>query len=235
MFRQIFLTALLAGTVAGLFAAAVQEVRLVPLIAKAEIYEAAEPASPLAHPHDGQSATAGWQPSSGRERAFYTVLADTLTGIGFGLMLTGCAALARWRGTPFDARRGVMWGAAGFAAFALSPAIGLPPELPGMVGAALAERQEWWLLAAAATASGLALIAFAGFPALRIAGAVLLLLPHLIGAPQAVNGAGAVPPELAAEFATASLAAAAAFWLLLGATSGWLYQRFEPPGGPTRL
>jgi predicted cobalt transporter CbtA len=36
-----------------------------------------------------------------------------------------------------------------------------------------------------------------------------------------------VPAELAAEFATASLAVAAAFWLLLGSVSGWLYRRFE--------
>jgi len=154
-----------------------------------------------------------------------------VTGIGFALMLTGCAALARLRGYPFDARRGMLWGAAGFAAFVLSPSIGLPPELPGMVNAALAERQQWWLLAVLATASGLALIAFVRPPALRIAGAALLLLPHLIGAPQGGHGAGTVPPELAAQFATASLAAAAAFWLLLGAVSGWLYRRLEPVGG----
>jgi len=52
-------------------------------------------------------------------------------------------------------------------------------------------------------------------------------LPHLIGAPAAPHGAMGVPAELAAEFATASLATAAAFWLLLGSVSGWLYRRFE--------
>jgi cobalt transporter subunit CbtA len=223
MLRRIFLTALLAGTIAGLFAAGVQQLKLVPLIAAAEQYEAADR-------HNGHSAAAERQPSSGRERALYTILADTLTGIGFALMLSGCAALASLRGTPFDARRGVLWGAGGFTAFALSPAIGLPPELPGMVGAALAERQQWWLLAVAATASGLALIVFARLLALRIAGSVVLLLPHLIGAPQAGRGTNMVPPELAAEFATASLAAAAAFWVLLGAISGWLYRRFESVG-----
>jgi cobalt transporter subunit CbtA len=226
MFRRIFLTALIAGAIAGLFAAGVQQLKLMPLIAAAEVYEAAA-ATPPAHQHSGPSATPEWEPSPGSERALYTILADTLTGIGFALMLTGGAALASLRGIPFDARRGVLWGAAGFAAFALSPGIGLPPELPGMVGAALARRQEWWLLAAAATVSGLALIVFARILALRIAGAVVLLLPQLIGAPQAGHGVGAVPPELAAEFATASLAAAAAFWLLLGAVSGWLYRRFE--------
>ena len=43
-------------------------------------------------------------------------------------------------------------------------------------------------------------------------------------APHAATG---VPAELAAEFAIASLAVAAAFWLLLGGVSGWLYRRFE--------
>jgi len=230
MFRRIFLTALLAGTIAGLFAAGVQQLKLAPLITAAEVHEAAESARP-GHQHDGPGPAAEWQPGAGWERALYTILADTLTGIGFALMLTGCAALARLRDYPFDARRGVLWGAAGFAAFVLSPAIGLPPELPGMVSAGLAERQQWWLFAVVATASGLALIVFARLLALRIGGAVVLLLPHLIGAPQAGHGAGAVPPEMAAAFATASLTAAAAFWLLLGAISGWLYRRFEAVGG----
>ena len=222
MFRRIFLTALLAGTIAGLFAAGVQQLKLVPLIAAAEVYEAAASPAHSDHRHD---AAAEWQPSAGPERTLYTLLADTLTGVGFALALTGCAALARRRGYAFDAWRGLLWGAAGYAAFVLSPAIGLPPELPGMVGAALAERQRWWALAATATVAGLALIVFARPPALRVAGASLLPLPHLIGAPQAGHGAGAVPPELAAEFAVASLAAAAGFWLLLGGLSGWLYRR----------
>ncbi|HEV8679319.1 MAG TPA: CbtA family protein [Stellaceae bacterium] len=231
MFRRIFLTALLAGAVAGLFAAGVQQLKLAPLIAAAEVYEAAEASAQPAHQHDGKSDPAEWEPSPGWERTLYTLLADTLTGVGFALILTGCAALARLRGYPFDASRGMLWGAAGFAVFALSPTIGLPPELPGMVSAALAERQQWWLLAVVTTASGLALIAFVRLPALRIAGVVLLLLPHLIGAPQGGHGGGTVPPELAAQFATASLATAAAFWLLLGAASGWLYRRFESVGG----
>src|SRR5262249_38283050 len=108
-----------------------------------------------------------------------------------------------------------------------APAIGLPPELPGMSAADLAARQQWWLLTAAATAAGLGLIVFANPIALRVAGAVLILAPHLIGAPAAPHGAGGVPAELAAAFATASLATAAAFWLLLGSVSGWLYRRFE--------
>jgi len=135
--------------------------------------------------------------------------------------------MARLGGYAIDARRGLIWGAAGFAVFALAPAIGLPPELPGMEAASLAARQQWWLLTAAATAAGLGLLIFARPAALRVIGAVLIVLPHLIGAPAAPHGSTGVPAELAAEFATASLAVAAAFWLLLGGVSGWLYRRFE--------
>jgi cobalt transporter subunit CbtA len=233
MLRRIFLTALIAGTAAGLFAAGLQHLKLIPLIAAVEVYEAA--GAQADHPHavggahaDHQhDAVAEWEPAPGIERAFYTLIADLLAGIGFALLLTGAVALARSRGYAIDARHGLLWGAAGFAAFALAPAIGLPPELPGMSAAELAARQQWWLLTAAATAGGLALLIFAKPPALRVFGAVLIVLPHLIGAPAAPHGGAGVPAELAAEFATASLATAAAFWLLLGSVSGWLYRRFE--------
>ena len=228
MLRRIFLTALIAGTVAGLFAAGVQHLKLIPLIAAAEVYEAA--GAHTAHQNGAvhqHAAAADWEPAPGIERAGYTVLADVLAGIGFALVLAGATALAGLRGYPIDARRGLIWGAAGFAAFALAPAIGLAPELPGMAAAGLAARQQWWLSTAAATAVGLGFLVFAKPNWLRALGAALIILPHLIGAPEAPHGVTGMPAELAAEFATASLASAAAFWLLLGSISGWLYRRFE--------
>jgi cobalt transporter subunit CbtA len=226
MLRRILLTGLIAGTAAGLFAAGLQHLRLIPLIAAAEVYEAA--GAHADHQHGQQeSGAAEWEPAPGLERTGYTVLADVLAGIGFALLLAGGVALAGLRGYTIDARRGLIWGAAGFAVFALAPAIGLPPELPGMQAAGLAARQEWWILTAAATALGLGLVVFAGSVALRIGGALLLLAPHLIGAPAAPHGASGLPAELAAQFAIASLTTAALFWLLLGGISGWLYRRFE--------
>jgi cobalt transporter subunit CbtA len=222
MLRRILFTALIAGTVAGLFAAGIQHLKLIPLIAAGEVYEAA--GTQADHHHD---AMPEWEPAPGIERAGYTVLADVLAGIGFALVLIGGVALARLGGYAIDARRGLVWGAAGFVVFALAPAIGLPPELPGMAAAGLAARQQWWLLTAVATATGLGLLIFARPAALRVVGAALIVLPHLIGAPAAPHASAGVPAELAAEFATASLAVAAAFWLLLGGVSGWLYRHFE--------
>ena len=229
MLRRILFTALIAGTVAGLFAAGIQHLKLIPLIAAAEVYEAA--GTHADHQHGAapnqQGAAPEWEPAPGIERGGYTVVADVLAGIGFALVLIGAVALARLGGYAIDGRRGLVWGAAGFVVFALAPAIGLPPELPGMAAAGLAARQQWWLLTAMATAIGLGLMIFARPAALRVVGAALVVLPHLIGAPAAPHASAGVPAELAAEFATASLAVAAAFWLLLGGVSGWLYRRFE--------
>jgi cobalt transporter subunit CbtA len=226
MLRRILLTGLIAGSVAGLFAAGLQQLRIIPLIAAAEVYETAGAHAEHQHVQQGEAA-AEWEPAPGLERTGYTILADLLAGIGFALLLAGGVALARLRGYAIDARRGLIWGAAGFAVFAFAPAIGLPPELPGMQAAALMARQEWWLATAAATALGLGLLVFATQPVFRVIGAAMLVLPHLVGAPAAPHGISALPAELAAEFVTASLATAALFWLLLGGISGWLYRRFE--------
>ena len=55
-----------------------------------------------------------------------------------------------------------------------------------------------------------------------VGGIVLIALPHLIGAPVPDRLGGAVPPELAAHFVSASLVAAAVFWCI----TGWLAGTF---------
>jgi len=131
------------------------------------------------------------------------------------------------RGHAIDVRRGLLWGIAGFAVFSFAPAAGLPPELPGMAAADLVTRQEWWLATAAMTAAGLATIVFGRRPALWLAGLVILLIPHLVGAPISPDAKSTLPAALAAEFVTASLATTLLFWLTLGSLSGWLHQRFD--------
>jgi predicted cobalt transporter CbtA len=42
VFQRIFLTALIAGVVAGLFAAGVQRIKIIPLIERAEVYRRAK-------------------------------------------------------------------------------------------------------------------------------------------------------------------------------------------------
>lgn len=128
----------------------------------------------------------------------------------------------------FGWRQGLFWGLAGFAVFTLAPGLGLPPELPGTEAAPLAERQVWWLATAALTASALALIAFTRNPGWAALAIVLLLLPHLAGAPQPAGHAALAPPELARRFLVTATATSLLFWVVLGTIAGWLY------GRPTR-
>jgi cobalt transporter subunit CbtA len=224
VFRRVFLAAILAGLVAGLLVTALQVAKLSPLIAAAEVYETA--AMPPTAREDA------WEPTAGIERVGFTLLANILIAIGFGLLLSGGFALRQLLSdAAVDASQGLLWGLGGFAAFALAPALGLPPALPGSAEADLLARQSWWIGTALATAAGIALVVFARRWWPRAMGALAILLPHVIGAPRAPLG-GATPAALAAEFAAASLVIAALFWLALGGLCGWFYDRLGRRGEP---
>ena len=237
-------TAILAGIVAGLFVTFAQMVRVVPLIYEAETYERAESG---AAEHDGaaerddaaesgavESGAAAMAtgdasaeapgPENGVARFLYTALSNLVTATGFGLML--CAGFILG-GRRLSMEAGLLWGIAGFLTFSLLPAIGLPPELPGTKAADLEARQVWWLATVICSGGGLAMIAFSRRWPLKGLGALLLALPHLVGAPQPEVPGGTVPPSLAAEFAIASIVTSALFWIVLGTFSGWLFGRFE--------
>jgi predicted cobalt transporter CbtA len=64
--------------------------------------------------------------------------------------------------------------------------------------------------------------------ALPALGVLLLLAPHVVGAPHPAEiEASRVPAELAARFASLSLAVHAVLWALTGAFVGWVWQRNE--------
>lgn len=223
MVSRIFLAAILAGVLAGLFLTGIQRLAVVPMILEAETYESAGPAHARdGHAHEGEA----WAPENGAERTFYTALANVLMAVGFGLLL--CAGYAL-RGRV-NWREGLLWGLAGFAAFNLAPAIGLPPELPGAEAAATTARQAWWLATAVMTAGGLALITFLPRLPWKLAGGLLLVVPHLVGAPQPEHHGGSAPAELASAFVTASLITNGVFWLALGALTGLFFDRFGRSG-----
>ena len=246
MFRRIFAAALGAGIGVGVLISALHHVGLVPTILEAEKYEKGTVAPH--HEHGAISTDIGahgrglaachrrprrmiTRPTRGMVaeenspwRAVFTFIATTATGVGFALLLVGAYAVS---GRPVDAREGLLWGLAGFAAFALAPAFGLPPELPGSVAADLVARQAWWIgTAVAATLAGIGLLVFMPRPWAIALAIVLLVAPHLVGAPHPHEGAGLVPPELAAAFAARSLGMNAVMWALLGLATGALYTRF---------
>lgn len=232
LFQRIFFAAVLAGLAAGLVMSAVQQWRVAPLILAAEVYETSEPehdhgaaaTTEAVEPHEHHHDAEAWAPRDGVERVSYTVLADVLAAMGFALLL---AALSMLIGIEITAANGVIWGLGGFVALQLAPAFGLAPELPGMPAADLVARQTWWWGTAIAT--GLAILGIAKFRNWRAIalGAVLIIAPHVIGAPQlAAESPSAVPAHLATEFAANSLATGAVFWLIAGPLLGWLNERF---------
>jgi cobalt transporter subunit CbtA len=230
--RQLFLVAVLSGTIAGLTSWVAHMAGTTPLILEAEIYEhtegtevmAAESATTEGETHD-HGAIGAFAPRDGWERNLYTLGADVLTGIGFGMAMVAGFALF---GRGVDLRQGLLWGAAGFAAFALAPSLGLPPQLPGGAEAPLGDRQIWWVLTAISTLLGIAAIAKGRNVKGWALGALLIAMPHVVGAPEAAERAQGAPEALRSAFVWVAIATALVFWLALGAIAGASYKRFGP-------
>lgn len=233
-FRHIVLSAVIAGLITGALVTLVQMFTTVPLIAQAEVYEKAseKPETGItvekstAHVHaDHDHPDGAWEPNDGVERFFYTGVSTVLVAIGYALLLGACFSQMRAVGW----RTGLALGVAGFLVFQLAPAVGLPPEPPGSAYADLFSRQVWWVGTAFATALGLSAWAYARSHSKALwipVGIVLILLPHMIGAPRAVEGeAAVVPHELAQRFALAALFTGAVFWLVLGSIQGYVFGR----------
>ncbi len=221
MFSRIVIAAAIAGLVAGLVWTAAQQAWTVPLILEAEAYENAAAGDEQSQEHEDMA----WSPGDGLERTLSTALGNVVLAAGLGLLLIACYALRGGIGW----RQGLAWGLAGFVSFNLAPAIGLPPELPGGQAAALDARQIWWLATVVLTGGGLAMIAFLPRWAWKAAGVVLIVAPHLIGAPHPEIAGGLAPAELQQRFVVASLATNAMAWIVLGGLTalfhGWMDRR----------
>ena len=233
VFRSIVLSSVVVGLIVGGAVTLVQHLGTVPLIQKAEVYEeaaekAAAPAvaapaagAPVVAAHEHPAAA--WEPKAGFERNAYTALANMLTATGFALLLAGIFTL---RARPVGWREGLLWGLAGFAVFTLAPGLGLPPELPGIPAAPLESRQLWWIATAASTAGGLALLVFNRALWAAGLGLGLIVLPHLVGAPQAADGHSNVPEALSRQFVTAVTLTSLVFWAMLGTLTAAVQRRF---------
>lgn len=222
MISRIAHTAAFSGLLAALLLTALQSLMVTPLILEAETYEHAEPhvhtaeAAVTAHVHDEQA----WSPEDGWQRVLSTTGGNLVVAVGFALLLAGLYSLRE----PTRIGTGLAWGLAGFAVFCLAPTLGLPPELPGTAAADLGQRQAWWIGTAAATAVGLALLVFTRHWLFKVIALAMLVLPHVVGAPQPVVHESLAPEALAQQFKLASWATNALFWAALGLISAWLYR-----------
>ncbi|EPJ76694.1 MULTISPECIES: CbtA family protein [Pseudomonas] len=225
MFKRIAQTAGFTGLIAALFLTLLQSFWVVPLILQAETYENAPTEqvhehaenAPAGHVHDDEA----WSPQDGWQRILSTTGGNLVVAVGFALMLAGLYTLR----APGKTSQGVLWGLAGFAVFTLAPTLGLPPELPGTAAADLTQRQIWWIGTAASTAVALALIVFGKNWLLKVLGVAILVVPHVIGAPQPPVHESLAPEALESQFQIASLLTNALFWIAMGVISAWLFRR----------
>ena len=222
MYTRIITSALLAGAAAGFIASLLQLGFVQPVLLHAELYESAQ----LVH-FGSNSVVSAHQDVRGFEplRDGLSIAFTIAVYCGYALILVAAMALATERGAIVTARNGIIWGIAGFVAVHLAPGFTLAPEVPGVAAADVYERQIWWFATVAAAAIAMWLIAFAkGWAAWGIA-AVLLLVPHIIGAPEPDTFAGPVPTEIGALFASRALGVGLAAWVLVGLFAGHFWSR----------
>ncbi|WP_198243666.1 CbtA family protein [methane-oxidizing endosymbiont of Gigantopelta aegis] len=210
-FKNIVLAAFITAIVASIAYSAYQEVAVTPIILAAEEFEVPEVT--------GSETEETWSPENGLERRLFTFSADFLTAFSFSLMLISAMATQR----KLTLLQGLGWGIAGYLCFFVAPALGLPPEIPGIETSSLVGRQLWWLIAVIFTAAGLWLVVFAKIP-LKTVGIVILIAPHLLGAPNPETHAFANPDPVAVaqltelwhQFILQTSIANALLWLIIG-------------------
>ena len=229
MIVRYLLAALAAGLLAGILMTPVQFAKTIPLILHAETFEAA------GHEHDaaaGHAQNPAHAQASGEEkpllfgRFWNTLFANLVTGAGYALLMAGVSLLS---GVDVRSATGLAWGAAGWLAVQFLPGLGLPPELPGFPYADIYARQYWWMAAVAASGLGMILLLLRPERWAHLAGILLLIAPHVYGAPQPADISSNVPALLAAEYVMASLAITLFFWLALGLALGFFMEKTGKP------
>lgn len=227
MLTKILAGGLIGGIAGGIIVGAVEAVMTTPLILHAEEFEVEEVASAAQFllVHSGGTHAGEGAAGVGGMRGLLTIVATVLIAVGYTWMLLA-AMFAK--GAEITARSVIPWAVAGFFATGLAPAMGLAPELPGASAAELEARQVWWIGTAVATALGIAAI-FLGRSAIWVGvGVVLIVIPHVIGAPHATVMESLVPAELAAEFAARSLVVQALVWIVPAAIAGHAISGMKP-------
>ena len=223
MISRIVTSAVFAGAATGLIFALLHFAFIQPVLLHAELYETGQ----LVH-FGGPSISATPElPAFDLMRNGLSVLISMMLYFGYALILVAVMSTAEQSGVEITARTGLIWGLAGFVATQLAPAISLPPEVPGVAAADVQMRQYWWFATVAMAAGAMWLLAFR-FSMYGIAGAaLLLLLPHIVGAPQPAAFEGPVPTEIGALFAARSLGVGLAVWMVLGGFCAYFWNTEE--------
>lgn len=234
LFRNLVLSALFIGVIAGTIYGIFQQAFIIPIIHAAETYEVEAP-EPAIQDDSHNHSYDGWAPKNRLERTVYTVLSNSLIGIAFALLLLGLMLLHNLRSVRprLNLIRGIGWGVAMMAALFIAPAmLGMPPEIPGTEAPALADRQIWWVFCVLATAVGFAILYYTRLP-WKAGGLILIALPHLAGAPHQSLSFGNTDPAavtaltaLTEKFYLMTAIGSLIFFVLLGALCGHTVSRY---------
>ncbi|MCK5925767.1 MAG: CbtA family protein [Methylococcales bacterium] len=223
-FRNFVLSAFVIALVAGLFLSLYQHFLIAPIIIASEVYEVLEPVE--------KGVVEAWNPEDGLQRSSFSFGANFLVCFAYALLLLSAMA-AR---DSIKITQGLLWGLAAYFSIFAAPSFGLSPEIPGMEAAHLEGRQTWWLLTVFMSMIGLWLIAFNTL-LFKGLGIVLLVIPHLIGAPQPeTHGFVNTNPEaiqtltqLWHDFILQTHLANGFLWLIIGVLAAGLSIKFILP------
>lgn len=221
MFTKIITTALFAGFIAGVVSAIIQLIFIQPIFLHAELYET----EALIHFGENSSKGTHQELPFDFQRNGLSILFSALIYTGYALILVSLIAYASSLNFKIDNLRSILFGVCGFFTVQLAPAFGLPPELPGVAAAEVIPRQLWWCFCVVATGVGIWMISFGDRMLYVLVGIIIILIPHLIGAPEPEFFVGPTPPELASHFASRTLALGAATWIFLGYLSGYFWRK----------
>jgi cobalt transporter subunit CbtA len=241
MITRLFTSALFAGIAAGLVAVLLQFWLVTPLLLEGEEYETgnkshfagvlmveenAEGGLEAVPAPETDHDTAQEEDNGGNfTRHIMTFGVNMIVFTGFALVMVAGFGLAEAAGHTLTLRKGMIWGLMGFIVIQLAPAAGLFPELPGTTADDVVLRQYWWITAVLATCAGITLIAFGNSVLYGAIGAILIAIPHIIGAPHLPFYGGVAPPELAALFVARTLFVGMISWVSLGAVAGYFWNR----------
>lgn len=242
LFSRLILASLVVALIAGATLSVFQYFWLNPIIFDAEAFEVVQGDTPEdrhldhshSHDHSHHHGHDGWSPEDGLERTGYTLVANFGVALGFSaIMLALMAFLVRLDHPSPGVLKSLIWGGMGFAVFFFAPALGLPPEIPGVEAPPVEGRQLWWLTTVVCVGAG-ALLLFFARKSNKIFAVPLFLIPYVMGAPEMPAEPFSHPnPEavitltnLHIDFVYASAVSNFCFWLVMGLASAWLLRTY---------